>query len=535
MTQASAANSYDLAPYPRLSHFFSHHAKAATLGRLLGLTPPPVERCRVLELGCASGGNLIPMAVAFPESQFVGLDYSSRQVAEGQADIQHMGLSNITLLPMDLQAVDPGFGQFDYILAHGVYSWVPPPVRDHLLAICHDNLTPQGVAYVSYNTYPGWHGLDAIRRMMLFHIRETTEPAERAAEARELLDFLASNTDPAEYYGAMLASHNKFLHQELSGGEDAYLLHDHLEEVNDPVYFHEFAEHAERHGLQYLCDADFRMDFLTTFPKAKADALLKMSHNIVELEQYMDFVRNRMFRQSLLVHADQPVSRRLGATRLQTLWVGSAARPETGEIDVRRGAVAKFVGRDDAKLSTDHPLSKAAMAYLIRRWPATVPFETLVAEAQALLVDAQGEAANGPVPPDEREVLAGNLLQSFTLSENLVEFHACAPRYTLDASGKPRASVWARRQAERGHSVTNLRHERVRLGPLHTHLLPLLDGTRDRTALLAELEMRVLAGELVARQDDQVVMDPQTNLELLAASLESTLKELARSALFMAG
>ncbi len=535
MTQASPANSYDLAPYPRLSHFFSHYAKAAALARLLGLNPPPVERCRVLELGCASGGNLIPMAVAFPESQFVGVDYSSRQVAEGQADIQQMGLSNISLLPLDLLAIDPTFGQFDYILAHGVYSWVPPSVRDHLLAVCHDNLAPQGVAYVSYNAYPGWHGLDAIRRMMLYHIRETTEPAERAAEARELLDFLADATDPADPFGAMLASHNKFLHQEPSRGEDAYLLHDHLEEVNDPVYFHEFAEHAGRHGLQYLCDADFRMDFLNTFPKAKADALLKMSHNIVELEQYMDFVRNRMFRQSLLVHEDQPVNRRLGAARLQTLWVGSAARPETGEIDVRRGAVEKFIGRDDAKLSTDHPLSKAAMACLIRRWPATLPFETLVAEAQALLADAQGAAIDGPVPADEREVLAGNLLQSFTLSENLVEFHACAPRYTLDASGKPRASDWARRQAERGPGVTNLRHERVRLGPLQSHILRLLDGTRDRGALLAELEMRVLAGELVAHQDDHVVTDPQANLELLAESLDSTLKGLARFALFMLG
>ena len=535
MTQAPPANSYDLAPYPRLSHFFSHHAKAATLARLLGLTPPPAERCRVLELGCASGGNLIPMAVAFPECHFVGLDYSSRQVAEGQADIEHMGLSNITLLQMDLQAVDPGFGQFDYILAHGVYSWVPPAVRDHLLAVCRDNLAPQGVAYVSYNTYPGWHGLDAVRRMMLYHVRETTEPAERAAEARGLLDFLVSATDPADHYGAMLASHNKFLHEEPSGGADAYLLHDHLEEVNDPVYFYEFAEHAGRHGLQYLCDADFRMDFLATFPKAKADALLKMSHDIVELEQYMDFVRNRMFRQSLLVHADQPVSRRLGAARLQTLWVGSAARPETGEIELRSGAVEKFIGRDDAKLSTDHPLSKAAMAYLIRRWPATVAFETLVAEAQALLADAQGETASGPVPPDQREVLAGNLLQAFTVSENLVEFHACAPRYTLDVSGKPRASDWARRQAELGPSVTNLRHERVRLGPLQSHLLRLLDGRRDRTAVLAELEMRVLAGELAARQDDHVVTDPQTNLELLAESLDSNLRELARSALFMAG
>jgi methyltransferase-like protein/trans-aconitate methyltransferase len=532
MTDTPAINSYDLAPYPRLAHFYSHPDKAATLARLLGLTPQPVEQCRVLELGCASGGNLIPMAVAFPESEFVGVDYSARQVAEGQADIERLGLKNITLHPQDLRAVDPTFGLFDYILAHGLYSWVPRPVRDRLLAICHDNLAPQGVAYISYNTYPGWHGLDAIRRMMLYHVRETTEPAERAAEARELLTFLVSATDPADHFGAMLASHHRFL-QEESSGSDAYLLHDHLEEVNDPVYFHEFAEHAAQHQLQYLCDAEFRTDFLTNFPKAKADALLKMSRNIVELEQYMDFVRNRMFRQSLLVHADQPVSRRLGAARLRALWVGSAARPETGEVTLSRGAVEKFIGRDDAKLSTDHPLSKAAMVCLIQRSPDCLPFEALAAEAQAMLAEATGEPAAGPVTPDQLEVLAGNLLQAYTVSESLVEFHAFAPRFTLAVDAKPVASPWARYQAESGPGVTNLRHERMRLGSLQTNVLRLLDGTRDRAALLTALEAQVLAGELAARQDEQVITDPQKNLELLAASLDATLAALARSALLI--
>jgi hypothetical protein len=213
--------------------------------------------------------------------------------------------------------------------------------------------------------------------------------------------------------------------------------------------------------------------------------------------------------------------------------VGSAARPETGEIDLGRGAVEKFIGRDDAKLSTDHPLSKAAMICLIRRWPATLPFETLVAEAQTLLAGVPGETADGPVSPEQREVLAGNLLQAFTVSENLVEFHPCAPRYTMDVSGKPQASAWARRQAEAGPGVTNLRHERLKLGPLQSQLLRLLDGTRDRAALLAELEARVLAGELAARQDDQAITDPRKNLELLAESLESNLAGLARSALIM--
>ncbi len=533
MTEASPPNAYDLAPYPRLAHYYSHPEKADTLAHLLGLTPPPVERSRVLELGCASGANLLPMAVAFPESEFVGVDYSRRQVAEGQADIERLGLANISLHPMDLQAIRPDFGQFDYIFAHGLYSWIPMPVRERLLAVCHDNLSPQGVAYVSYNTYPGWHSLAAIRGMMLYHTRNITGPVERAVAAREVLDFLVDAADPADYYGAMLASHQKFLETVSPGKDNAYLVHDHLEEVNDPVYFHEFVEHAARHNLQYLCDADFRMDFLTTFPKAKADALLKMSHNIVELEQYMDFVRNRMFRQTLLVHADQPVSRRLGAARLRTLWVGSSARPDTGEVSLTRGAVEKFIGRDTSKLSTDHPLSKAAMVCLIQQWPASIPFDVLVGKAQSMLEEVSGEAAVTPADEEQVEVLAANLLQAFTASETLVEFHACGPRFTLEVGPTPLASGWARLQAETGPTVTNLRHESVRLGPLQSQLLRLLDGTRDRAALLAALKPLIVSGELAARQDDQVVTDPQKNLELLAASLDGKLEGLARSALLI--
>ncbi len=533
MTEASFPNAYDLAPYPRLAHYYSHPEKADTLAHLLGLTPPPVERARVLELGCASGANLLPMAVAFPDSEFVGVDYSRRQVAEGQADIERLGLANISLHPMDLQAIGPDFGQFDYIFAHGLYSWVPMPVRERLLAVCHDNLSPQGVAYVSYNTYPGWHSLAAIRGMMLYHVRDISGPVERAVAARELLDFLVSAAEPVEYYGAMLASHQKFLQAESPAKDNAYLVHDHLEEINDPVYFHQFVQHAARHGLQYLCDADFRMDFLTTFPKDKADALLKMSHNIVEIEQYMDFVRNRMFRQTLLVHTDQPVSRRPGLARLRKLWVGSSARPETGEISLDRGVVEQFIGRDGSKLSTDHPLSKAAMVCLIQQWPASIPFDVLVGEAQAALADVSGEPVAQPASEEEVEVLAINLLQAFTASETLVEIHACGQRFTLEVGPKPRASPWARLQAETGPNVTNLRHESVRLGPLQSYLLRLLDGTRDRAALLAALKPLVASGELDARQDDQVITDPQKNLELLAASLDDKLEGLARSALLM--
>src|SRR5712692_4297077 len=146
---------YDEIPYPNLSHVQSHPDALATLATLLGLAPAPIDRCRVLEIGCATGGNLIPMALSLPGSSFLGIDSSARQIEMGQAAVAAVGLGNVQLRQMDIRQVTPELGEFDYIIAHGVFSWVPKDVRDQLLTICKQNLAPNGVAFVSYNVYPG--------------------------------------------------------------------------------------------------------------------------------------------------------------------------------------------------------------------------------------------------------------------------------------------------------------------------------------------------------------------------------------------
>ena len=155
MTQSTIAASYDAIPYPNLGYSHTHPDHLATLATLLGLDPASPEKCRVLELGTASGWNIIPFAHAFPESQFVGIDISPIQIQEGQAAIQALGLQNIRLEARDILEITPELGEFDYIIAHGVYSWVPPEVRDALMRVCKQNLAPNGVVYISYNTYPG--------------------------------------------------------------------------------------------------------------------------------------------------------------------------------------------------------------------------------------------------------------------------------------------------------------------------------------------------------------------------------------------
>jgi SAM-dependent methyltransferase len=185
-------NSYDEVPYDSNPFQQTHPSRLFTIGTLFGLRPAPVQRCRVLELACAGGGNLMPMADYLPDSEFVGIDLSAKQIADGQAIAAQLGLKNLTLRQANILDVDASYGSFDYIIAHGVFSWVPGAVRQKILDICSQRLNPNGIAYVSFNTYPGWHMRGMIRDMMRYHSGRFNQPQERVRQARALLDFLAS-------------------------------------------------------------------------------------------------------------------------------------------------------------------------------------------------------------------------------------------------------------------------------------------------------------------------------------------------------
>ena len=246
------STSYDEIPYSDNCFPYTHPDHLATVATLHGLTPPPVENCRVLELGCARGGNLIPMALGLPDGRFVGIDLSRRQIAEGHAIIEKLGLRNIDLQALSIIDVGEQTGQFDYIVCHGVYSWVPEPVRDKILAICSTNLAPSGVAYVSYNTYPGWHERGMVRELMAYHVRNTREAPDRVERARGFLEELV-RVLPAETssYARIIRSEGEFLR----GVSNTYVYHEHLEETNHPEYFHEFIGQARAKGLSFLAEA----------------------------------------------------------------------------------------------------------------------------------------------------------------------------------------------------------------------------------------------------------------------------------------
>jgi len=545
---STAQTAYDRVPYPSQSYRCTHPDRLATIATLQGLAPPPVERCRVLELGCASGGNLIPMAYNLPDSTFTGIDVSSRQIADGQAVVRALALPNVHLEWMDILDVTPDLGQYDYILAHGVYSWVPADVQEALIAVCRHNLAPNGVAYVSYNTYPGWHTMGVLRDMMRFYTRGLDDPRERVAKARDLLDSLEQivpRTDDG--YARCVHDCAQFLQSDLKGPRslsDAFMLHDELYEINEPISFHQFAERAAGHGLQYLGEADFCSMMGSQLAPELLRRLNAMSSTVVELEQYMDFARNQMFRKTLLCHEGWRLSRELHPDRLKRLHVSAHAQLVGEAQEIRSPHVSRFQGADGAILRTGHPLTKAAMVYLARRWPQAVPFGELLSGAHALL--NEGDPASCPETPGgaegtreeaaaDAQILATNLLEAYSHSTALIELHVHVPQMALKAGERPQASRVARLQAKHSDRVTNLRHERVQLDGAHRHLLNYLDGKHDRAAIVERLAAGPVAdGTLTFQGHTRPIQDPRRVRALLAAGLETRLDNLASMALLTA-
>ena len=253
--KAALRTSYDEFPYQSVPLRQTHPDHLATVASLFGFDAPDIARARVLEIGCGSGGNLIPMAASYPGSTFVGIDLSTVQITHGATEIEALGLPNIRLQAVDVMAFDEAEPAFDYIIAHGIYSWVPAPVQDRILALCASLLAANGIAFVSYNTLPGWRMLSTVREAMLYHTRDVEDPQARIAKARATLDFLAEAVPERDSaYGRLLRLAAEHIRQK----PDYYVLHEYLEEANEAVYFERFVERIGAHGLRYLGDSDVR-------------------------------------------------------------------------------------------------------------------------------------------------------------------------------------------------------------------------------------------------------------------------------------
>lgn len=460
-------NLYDSVPYPSLAFLQTHPDRLAVLGTLFGMTPTPVKQCRALEIACGDGSNLIPMAYGLPGSEFVGVDLAAKPVAFAQERIRRLGLKNIRIDQMDLMAIGPDFGEFDYILAHGVYAWVPNQVQTKILAICKANLTANGVAFISYNTQPAGHIREILREMMQFH-GGRVGGGDPVKAGREFLEVILKATDARTPWKAIFQEELKLMFKR----DEKVVYHDDLAECFSPVSFGEFARRAQECGLQFLSDAHLSDVMEPELPEGASEALKHLAAgDEIAHQQYLDFARYRRFRQTLLCHAELRLRREGILAGVRKLRVASPMRAAAQQPD---GAVEFTNTRGAGTLTTNNPAIIAALRRLEQIWPHSERFEELV------------NAMLPVVPPPQQTEAVDALAQTiFKLAAStLADLRTCDPPLAFGVGEKPAASLLARLMAQEGGMVTTL---------LHTHLhledeqgrkfLQLLDETRDRHAL----------------------------------------------------
>lgn len=503
---------YDELPYDDFPFPETHPSHLFALAALLGLAAPPPAACRVLELGCGRGGNLLPMAATLPACRFVGVDLSAMHVAVARDDVEALALPNIEVHVADIRDLDASLGTFDYILCHGVYSWVPDDVQGHILRVCRELLAPEGIAYLSYNTLPGWH-LRGLVRDVLLREAGTAAPVDvRIGRARDLLALLAHL--PSGGAAAWVRGEVELL----AGMSDAYLRYEHLAEHNHPVYFRDLALRAARAGLAYVTDAhDWSRSTDRLAPEARA-WIDRHAGSLLDTEHYLDLLDTRFFRRSLFCHKERPVDRRVERARLHGLWLAADLAPDPAAPPLDTPAEETFLGPGDVALTASLPPLRAALRALAAA-PRGLPFDEVAAAARAMLTAAGSAGGDAPPAGGDADLLGDNLLG--LAAQGVIEILPGPRPWAAEAGERPATTPVARRQAASGApACTSLRHRRLAVDSMDRSLLARMDGRRDRADLARGVLDDIAAGLLSIEAEGAPVTDPASIEDLVRQKLD---------------
>ena len=475
-----------------------------------GVAAPDVATARVLEIGCASGGHLIPLAAAWPNARFLGVDISPVQIAAGRDRIARAGLANIALDARSLHAIGAGDGAFDYIICHGLLSWVAEPLREALLRVVAERLAPNGIAMISFNVLPGWRLIQVARDSLLLHAQLEAERG-RPLDGRALVEALSTQSNSRYSYGRIWRDEAR---QVFRGG-DAYVAHEFYEDVNEPLAFLDFCAALDRHGLAYLSECNVAANFVRAMAPAAADTIAALAGSDDRArEQYIDIFSGRVFREALIVRRDPADAIRGGRGVELDRFHFVAASGLTARPPAERGGPWR-IGDGDDSVSIADEAAALAIRQLIARLPRSSTLDDLAPVAAT--------------EPEMRKRIAAGLIE-FVMSGLCAvstEPVACATRL----QERPRAWPLAASDALAGPATASLAHAPVTLEPLQRLYLPLLDGTRTRDELIAHALRLIDSGELTISGPDGPVADRARLVEGLGQATDACLADLMRLAL----
>ena len=465
-------SSYDLVPYESYPFAHLHPARIAATAQLRGMKPPPVATARVLDLGCGAGGHVIALAGFYPQMQLIGVDLAAGQIERGNQRIRDLGLSNVRLYAADLsQGLPPSaleaaqaFGsEFDYIVCQGVYYVVPDNVRSAIWRLLRKHLAPEGIAHLSFNTYPGWKQREVAQDFAQFHVQAFPQAsgAQHEQAARDGLSQMAKlapkqNEGITAGYGLSLQAEAQAAAKAIPG----LLFHEFLSGDNRPLYFNQMLGAAQQAGLTYLSEATLPDAWPGRLDAAAAPLIAAADGDALRLEQYIDFATARTYRNSLWIAPEAaaklpsalhtwPAERLHGLHIATDLQIGSAAASASaGQVAfICASGVAFSVGQEHA----------AALQALVRK--PTGPHWVL---SDALIHSQPSSAAL------LNECVLRGLLNAWSDPP-----HLCAGLKPLQASD------WLRNDASRTDSthLTTCWHHPVALSPADLKLLAQLDGS----------------------------------------------------------
>jgi methyltransferase-like protein/SAM-dependent methyltransferase len=520
----SNAGAYDDMPYPGAAYPVTHPNRLAALARLLGVPAADPSTARVLELGGSDGGNIIAMAEMAPRATFLCLDHSPVQIAAGRRAAAVLGVPNLELRQQDLLAFGPGEGTFDYIIAHGLYSWVPEPVREKLLALIAAHLRPHGVAFVSYNALPGSHTRVALRQLLQHHTRHCPDRGSRLREGRALVRQL----------GAAIADsnlgHNLLLKQELRIIEDTpdfYFWHEHFCGESNAFSFEDFDARVRAHGLQYLAEAKLASMLSRDLPPAGRQVIAAIPDQIGR-EPYLDFFRHRAFRETLLCRADVPVDRRLTADAMGRFAFRARFVSPASPVDLADGVSVRFRRSEHEGFDATQPFAKAACQVLGEAPVRALGFEDLIARAYER---ARPHLEGGAEEQAARVAMLRHDLLNL-LATDFVEIFAEAVASADVVPERPRALAVTRHEAMHATFVTNRLHEPLVKDLFARHVLALCDGTRTAAEIVAALVPKFTAGTLGLAENGQPITGEERIAATLRPQLTRLLAELCRQGMF---
>ncbi|MDA9163759.1 methyltransferase regulatory domain-containing protein [Rickettsiaceae bacterium] len=520
---------YDEVPYHGLAFDYNRPENLRTIGCLFGMTPPPLETARILELGCSDGANLLRFAETYPKSFTLGVDLSSVEIEQGKKRVAELKLKNLELKTMSLTDLDESYGKFDYIICHGVFSWVPDFVQEGTFDVTKKLLTKNGLTFISYNALPGWNEHRTVRDLMTYHASNFKNTQDRINQSRACVDFLnEAIKDQNTPYAGFMQEATDHIKKE----EDHYIRHEYLADENKAFYLKDFVASAQTKGLQYVGDTDLNRMYTGNLPQ-KAMEALQNAGDVVRTEQYIDFLANTKFRCTVLCHDDVELSRSISEKTIENFYFYSHLRPTKpqDQINLEDNSTLTFIvnNKETSTIGANDPESKALMMAIAKNNNNPLLIDEIVAETQKLMPKANTETIKTHIHTHFPKMIFSKYLK--ILSDK--------PKSVYTISNKPKVSKLIRSQSktlnEKGKIlITNAANQMLSFDSYHREIFSALDG-KHTIAQLNDIALKeIQAGRITTQENNKTVTDAK-RLKELAAELVLRALEILRLTLCLIG